>query len=275
VRISKKLSVFFAGVIVAFSVLAVTLIMQLRTQARQYDALLNSPIHQMEEARVVQVDFKKQVQEWKDTLLRGHNSDDLANYTKKFHDMESQVHTEAEALQEQVTDPEARQLLEKFVNAHTTLRQKYAEAYKAYLEGNADFKAADRIMRGADRAPTDLFDAVVARLNTVTKESVAQQRQATSKGSKVAIATAGGLLFLVGFFGFLIVRDILARLGRLKQVSDRLAKADVSGLVVDMQGSDEIAEFGKSMRGVHAAIEELLIAASAQSKAQAAGKGQL
>jgi len=275
--ISKKLSLFFAGVIAVFCILAVALLGQLRTLTLGYDALLNSPVRQMQEARVVQVDFKKQVQEWKDILLRGHNADDLANYTKKFRDKQAQVRLEAETLRGEVSDGQARQLLEQFLSAHDALGQKYDEAYAAYMAGNADFKAADKIVRGQDRAPTDLFDSVVSRLSTVTNESLATQRQAAARGRNIALGTAGGLLLLVGLGGLLIVHDVLSRLQRLKEVSDRLARADVSGLVIDLQGHDEIAEFGHSMKGVHAAIEELLKAAMTnsvpQSAAQSAGRG--
>jgi HAMP domain-containing protein len=75
------------------------------------------------------------------------------------------------------------------------------------------------------------------------------------------------LLALLGAFGFVIVRDVLSRLGRLKAVSDRLAAADIDGLVIDISGKDEIGEFGGSMQGVHAAIEELVSVASARRAA--------
>jgi hypothetical protein len=58
------------------------------------------------------------------------------------------------------------------------------------------------------------------------------------------------------------VSNILGRLGRLKAVSDRLARADIEGLSVDISGPDEIGQFGNSMQGVHAAIEELTRLAS-------------
>jgi hypothetical protein len=64
-----------------------------------------------------------------------------------------------------------------------------------------------------------------------------------------------------------VVRDILGRLARLKAVSDRLALADNSGLDMNVSGSDEIASFAASMKGVHAAIEELLRIVSVQNTA--------
>ena len=128
-RISTKLSVFYVAVLAVFCVLTVALLSQLQAVSRGYDALLNSPVRQMDEARVIQVDFKKQVQEWKDILLRGHNSEDLAKYTKQFHDKEQQVRAESKALTSTVDDGEARQLLEQFAAAHLIMSQKYQQGY--------------------------------------------------------------------------------------------------------------------------------------------------
>lgn len=257
-KISRKLSLFYIGVIIVFCLLSVTLVVQLRTLTQGYDRLLNSQVHSMEQARVIQVDFKKQVQEWKDTLLRGHNPDDLAKYTKQFHEKESQVNSEASQLAGNVEDAECRRLLAEFLKAHQQLGQQYQLAYAAYINGNFDFKAADKIVRGKDRPPTDLFDQIVSRLDTVVKQSVASQQQAATKARNLAIGTAGSLLLLLGIAGVAIVRSVLGRINRLKAISDRLAVADISGLIIDISGNDEISDFGASMKGVHAAIEELL-----------------
>src|SRR3954470_17198800 len=82
-KIATKLGLLFAGMIIVFILLGVTLLAQMKTVSNGYDALLASPVHDINSGRVDQVNFKKKVQEWKDTLLRGHNPEDLAKYSKQ------------------------------------------------------------------------------------------------------------------------------------------------------------------------------------------------
>jgi methyl-accepting chemotaxis protein len=270
-KISTKLTLFYVAVLAVFCVLAVSLAMLLHSVSIGYDTLLNTHLPQIDRARVIQVNFKKQVQEWKDVLLRGHDPDDLLNYTTQFHAMEEKVHRGASELSLQVQDPEAKQLLDEFVEDHLALDEKYELAYQVYLAGNADFKAADKIVRGQDRAPTDLFDKVVERLAALVQDSVNAQTETARRGRNLAIGISGGSVLLIGLVGFFLVRDIVNRLALLKDVSDRLSRADISGLAIDVSGHDEIAEFGKSLTGVHAAIEELLHVSAEQNAEIPAG----
>lgn len=262
-RIATKLLLFFSGVVVLFCVLAAALITQLTDISKTYDNLLNSSVRDMDRARVTQVNFKKEVQEWKDLLLRGSNPDDLAKYTKQFRDRSAEVDAGAAALSQTVQDPEAAALLQQFLAANQAMNEKYQRAYEVFLAQNEDFRAADKMVRGQDRQPTDLFDQVVQRLNLRLQAEVQAQAAAASRNVRLALGFSGGLLLLLGVAGLITVRSIVSRLANLRAISERLARADITGLAVPVLGSDEIGQFGESMRGVSAAIEELLKMASA------------
>jgi methyl-accepting chemotaxis protein len=259
-KISLKLSSFLAGVLVLFVGLADALIGQTRSLVASYDQLLKTTVKQADLARVTQVDFKKQVQEWKDILLRGHNPEDLAKYTWQFREAEARVHENSIALSKQLQDPAETQLLAEFVVRHDALGKKYQEAYDAYVGGGFDFKTADKIVRGMDRQPTNLFDQVVARLAAQTEQSVKAQQEVAARRQLLALAIAGGCLLLLTVGGVLVVHNVTSRLGCLKLISDKLAEGEIAGLAIDIGGDDEVGEFGRSLKGVHAAIEELATA---------------
>ena len=266
-RIATKLQLLFVGIVAVFILSVAVLIVQMTSLSSGYDAVLASPVRDMGQARVIQVNFKKEVQEWKDTLLRGYTPKDLTTYTKQFHEREAAVRDGAVALSKTVQDDQARQLLVQFVAADDAMSAKYESAYEVFVAGNADFKAADKLVRGQDRAPTDLFDKVVQRLDARVQSTVAAQQQSARRNLYVALGFSSGLLLVLGVMGYLTVRSIVKRLASLHAVSQRLAQADVEGLSIDISGKDEIGEFGESMAGVHAAIEELLHAAQTPAPA--------
>jgi methyl-accepting chemotaxis protein len=266
-RISIKLTFFLVGAVTLFVGLAVALLTQVEVVASSYDAILQNPVREADLARVAQVTFKKQVQEWKDILLRGHNPEDLNKYTRQFHEQEAKVREKVVALSHEIQDSQTAGLLADFLAAHGVLSTKYQAAYAAYVKGGSDFKAADALVRGQDRAPTDLFDNVVARLDGRVHEAVAAQRVAVAHNRNLALGIVGFLFILLIAMGFAVVRSVISRLARLKAVSDRLARADIDGLNIDIAGRDEVGEFGESLKGVRAAIEELSTLAAAQTAA--------
>ena len=257
-KISTKIIGLAAVCTVVVSGLVLSLVGEISTTSNTYNSLLQGEVRQAAEARAIQVDFKKQVQEWKDILLRGHNANDLKTYTAQFRAQEANVKAEAKELSGEVTDPLTRQLLVDFLAADDTLSTKYDAAYAAYVNGKFDFKAADKLVRGQDRPPTDLFDNVVSRLTARAEERAAARQAEAIQQRNTALLLAGASLFVVGIFYFIVMRGVLARLGRLKAVSDRLARAEIDGLSIDISGNDEVGEFGQSLKGVAAAIEELM-----------------
>jgi len=259
-KISLKLTLFFSGVVVLFIGLADALISQNRALVSGYDDLLNTAIQPADLARVTQVDFKKQVQEWKDILLRGHDPQDLAKYTQQFHDAETRVRDQALALSRQVRDPEVARLLGEFLARHADLGKKYQEAYGVYAGGDFDFKAADRIVRGMDRPPTDLFDQVVSRLSATAGESRQRLQASAAHKQLLALAVTGGCLLLLCAGGLFVVLSVSRRLACLKEISDHLAKGELAGLAIDINGDDEVGEFGRSLQGIHGAIADLAAA---------------
>src|SRR5258707_11433249 len=83
------------------------LVWQLRSTTAAYDAILGDhEVQHQDRARVMQVEFKKQVQEWKDLLLRGQNHDDFQKYKDAFKKREATVKSQAEGLLSEVTDQE-------------------------------------------------------------------------------------------------------------------------------------------------------------------------
>ena len=134
------------------------------TQAASREAeILETSSHILTLALTAQVHFKKQVQEWKNILLRGGDVELRARYIAQF---EQEEHATREYLEQLVgllpPNPEARAEAERFLATHERLGREYRAALDLYRpENSAPQLEVDRRVRGIDREPTDLLDRVV------------------------------------------------------------------------------------------------------------------
>jgi methyl-accepting chemotaxis protein len=92
-----------------------------------------------------------------------------------------------------------------------------------------------------------------ARLQATVQSQIADANRGKNIG--ISLTVAALLVMLAG--GFLFARSVTRRVNRLTAISDKLARAEIDGLSVDVTGNDEIGRLGHSLQGVLAAFHEL------------------
>ena len=129
-------------------------------------------------ARAAQVHLKKQVQEWKNILLRGADPAEFTRYRAAFDEEERQVQKELRELSELLQKTQvATAQVEEVRKSHELLGVQYRNALQEYRsETSSSALAVDKKVRGIDRAPTDEMDAIVDQI----------QRQAGELSIKIA-----------------------------------------------------------------------------------------
>jgi methyl-accepting chemotaxis protein len=181
----------------------------------------------VQQVLTLQVDFKKQVQEWKDTLLRGQDPAKLAKYWGNFQKKENQVRDEGNALAASVPDPQAQQLLQQFVAAHQKMGEDYRRGLDAYKQAGADFKVGDKQVAGMDRPPTELLtqasDFLAKRAQSNAESAVASANAALWR---VAIVMVVATVLGLALFLYYVNRAIVSRARRLVDDLNRLAEGD-------------------------------------------------
>ncbi|MGD0275587.1 MAG: hypothetical protein ABSB79_05970 [Syntrophales bacterium] len=114
-------------------------------------------------ARLAQVHFKKQVQEWKDMLLRGNDHDLFEKHLRAFENEDRLVNDYLRTLAKITESMNIVTLqIDESIRVHERLGHKYREALKYYRQ--ADLRSAvivDKMVRGIDREPTDRMDALL------------------------------------------------------------------------------------------------------------------
>jgi hypothetical protein len=154
-------------------------------------------------ARIAQVTFKTQVQEWKNTLLRGYRSEDFSAYHDAFLARADEVDKQLAGLAN-----EAQQLsflndnLPKLAAMHNDLDKAYGAALAKFVAADPlSVRAVDNEVRGRDRDLSDVFDAVVAAAKTFADE---RQSALLEKTGQVAASVRSTLYVSLGI-GLLIL----------------------------------------------------------------------
>lgn len=219
-------------------------------------------------ARVLQVTFKKQVQEWKDTLLRGSDASALQQHSSAFHEQEKAVDTQATQLRAALEDSEARSLMEQFASAHQAMSGKYAAAQKVFEDSHGrDPHAADALVRGQDRAPTDLIDQLVALMSR-RQEQLARSVKSSSVTMAAVLpiliaALAGVSLAMLRRINRVLGQAIMGIRGGAGQVALAAAQVSSTTQALASGASQEAA----SVEETSATMEEMTAATNHNAEA--------
>jgi hypothetical protein len=126
-------------------------------------------------ARITQVAFKTQVQEWKNILLRGHNPTDFDSYHRAFLAQRDKVRDGFTALvaEAKALDFPAGDLtrLEALATANLALDDAYEQALLLFkADDPLSIRTVDAQMRGRDRPINDEFDGLAASVQNFTDD---------------------------------------------------------------------------------------------------------
>jgi methyl-accepting chemotaxis protein len=195
---------------------------------------------------VLQTEFKKQVQEWKDTLLRGTDAQARERYWGNFNKQQALVGTGAQNLARRLGSGEAGQLLEQFVAAHRSMGEAYAKGYQAYVDNQYDFRAGDVAVKGIDRAPTELLTQAAGMISKSADEiaAVAARRAERAIALSLAVMGAGIVLAVVVFWLQVNARIVRPARGLVEGLG-RLAGGDFTR-TIPAHSRDELGQVAHS-----------------------------
>lgn len=264
------LALFTGGVVTTF------LMLQSARISSDYTAIIQGEIAQTQKVRVIQVNFKKQVQAWKDVLLRGKEDASLAKYEQEYRAQSALVDDSAASLAAQIHDAEALGALKDFVEQHQVLNRQY-EAALADFKTSRDFTVADAALKGKDRMPTDSLDKVADRLmELAASRSVAEQTH-LHREQGVALVVLIGIWAVLALWSVSVARSLGLRLANGMDFVRRITDGDLTAAEPERGNSDEIGMLIESigeMRGrlcemvgsIQAASERLITDAESASR---------
>jgi methyl-accepting chemotaxis protein len=220
-------------------------------------------VSSVDAARSAQVHFKRQVQEWKDTLLRGTDPEAFNKYHHNFEVEEATVQADLGQLRELLRkmggSPVPVEVLQK---THLELGQRYREALKHY--DGSKFTSAqevDRLVKGIDRPATEAMDALVAQMVETANATMAElEKNAATEATQVRITSLLALAVALVFSALLswfTVKRVRIELMGAAEVATQLSAASADLSSASQSLSSGTSEQAASVEETTASLEEM------------------
>ena len=205
-----------------------------------------------------QVRFKKQVQEWKNILLRGQDPALFDKYLAQFEREEENTRASMRQLIELLGENlAARETAGQFLEAHTRLGEEYRAALgQHHFSDQGAPLGVDERVRGIDRQPTDLLDEVV--------EAARAHKDRTLADIDISIAAVERHIFLIlvgvmtGAIALLILlvdRTIGQPIATATAIARRVSAGDFS-TPIRVTGEDENAQMLAALKTMQENLAE-------------------
>ena len=273
-KFSNKLALLFAGGLLCISV--ATGIGQ--TLNQQAIAVYQQDVRQATAHARAVVDmrsaFQTQVQEWKNTLLRGQNRDAMDKYWSSFEAQERQVADLSRQLAEDLPAGPLRQRVERFAEAHQQMGRGYRQGLAAFQAAGASAAAGDAAVKGMDRKPTRLLGEAIDAIVADEASMAAMADKAASHALNVVlglmVAAIVGTLFGVTVW----VRRLLVPLQQAATMANRVAEGDLTGQLT-ARGNDEIAQLTRALQAMQLSLSRKVAAARGNADSVATASAQI
>jgi methyl-accepting chemotaxis protein len=209
------------------------------------------------DVEAIEINFKKQVQEWKDTLLRGKKPEALDKHWTAFQQREGEVRTIADTLSRSIADTEAAQLVAQFLTAHKTMGDAYRRGLQEFRDHDFDSAAGDKAVAGIDRAPTELLGKAKERLLALAHAAASEAREEAHRTTWMTIlllslaTAAGAAVFLIA-----VQRSISVPLTRVVHSLSELAAGNTAAHVHGLERGDEIGKVADAVQLLRAKMIE-------------------
>jgi methyl-accepting chemotaxis protein len=238
-RIAQTIYLLLGIALFAGGVASTYLIFRCAAVSTAYTTIIHGEISQAQQVRVIQVGFKKQVQAWKDILLRGKDDAALSKYENEFHALGADIDSRTASLAGRVDDAQARDGLESFEQQHQWLQAQYESALSGY-KASRDFAQADMAVKGKDRAPTDALDKVVERLSTLAESVTVAEAVRLQHEQSVLIAVLTLLWVALGAWSVVFARSLGIRMENGVHFVRMIASGDLTVTAPEQGRTDEL-----------------------------------
>ncbi|MGF6591164.1 methyl-accepting chemotaxis protein [Pseudomonas sp. 2835] len=196
------------GSLAAILLIALVCFQLLSSSVRGYGQLIDGPLQASQLIDEANLQFKVQVQEWKNVLLRGKQPAERDKYWQQFLAREQQVQGILDQLIAHSEQP-LKARAEQLKASHRQLGQAYAQGRQAFLAAGADPLAGDQAVKGVDRAASEQMSELVTQLRNEAQKRAQAISQSAERTVWLGLLVMFGSAVLVGLFSLWLVNRSL------------------------------------------------------------------
>ena len=219
-------------------------------------------------------DFKVQVQEWKNVLLRGKDPAQLTRYWAAFQKQEKSINEQAQKLLAALPAGEGRERVAQFVQAHERMGAAYRQGFEAFKEADHDPQVGDKAVAGMDREPSQLIDQAGALIAKASGE-VAARAAATAQTATTISLVVMLVVCALGIGGAVAFsRTVVKPLDNAVRVSQAVAGGDLT-VATEVRGKDEIAQLLNALYGMQMSLSRVVSNVRSNANSVAAASSEI
>lgn len=204
--------------------------------------------------------FKTQVQEWKNVLLRGAKTEDREKYWARFQQREQDIVSQINRLmQNAALSKAAKQTMAEFLASHKTMASEYRNGYQAFINAGFDAQVGDTSVRGIDRAPAELLNAVAEEIQRQSHDSLASLKRETRQLLWSILVFA--VLLTVGAIGYVVYRLRTQVVKPIKAISRSITQLanNQYDTVIDYRSEHELGTLADAARSLQKKLSASVI----------------
>ena len=208
-----------------------------------YRGLLEGPLEASSLIDSTNLNFKTQVQEWKNVLLRGSDKAQLDKYWGQFEAQERKVQDLLGQLSELAnTDRALKSKVDALRSEHQTLGANYRKGRDAFIAAGGDAAVGDKAVSGIDRNTAQQMEALSSELH---KQSLEQAGLINASADRTitfgTLLMLGATVVIALFSLWLVNRNLINPIRELIEHIAQLSHGNF-GQHVDASRQDELGK---------------------------------
>jgi methyl-accepting chemotaxis protein len=251
-----KLLITTIGGILAISVVSFISFNSLTSDLANYNALLKGDITTSLEVDRLSIDFKEQIQSWKNILIRGDDSATRERYWKKFKAQQAQVQAEGIAILDSQPNGKSRDLIQKFMQQHQQAYQAYTKGYNVFIESDYSIAAADLSVKSVD---VELKETLKNAAELLHESSLKQSKNLHSHSEDVIFQATVALIIsaiLVALFTYVIINKIVViPINALTTQIKAISKGNLNTNIT-ISSNDELGKISQACSSLQGSLKE-------------------